>query len=71
VPFESVDILLQSPVSFNKAYKRRKMFSSGEVSIPTVALEDLIRMKRKAGRLQDLQDVAILRETVKIKKKRR
>lgn len=58
-PFENVDILIKVPLLFEKAYRRRKVFKSGSMPIPTVSREDLIAMKKKAGRLQDLQDKAV------------
>lgn len=67
-PFENVDILLHVPLSFKAAYQRKKMFGSGKVKIPTVSESDLILMKKKAGRRQDLEDVRILQE---LRKRRR
>jgi hypothetical protein len=61
-PIENIDILLASPVSFSVAYRRRKFFEAENVRIPTVSRRDLIVMKRKAGRLQDKQDIAILKQ---------
>ena len=60
-PFENVDILLNVPIDFDTAYRRKKWFRSGRVNIPTVAEKDLIRMKEKAGRPQDLQDIEVLK----------
>ena len=62
-PFENVDILTEGPVPFNLAYQRKKMFRAGTVKIPTLSQTDLIRMKQKAGRPQDLEDVRILKAT--------
>jgi hypothetical protein len=63
-PFENIDILLKSPVLFEAAYRRKKIFMSGRTRIPTISAEDLITMKQKAGRAQDLQDVAILKTLI-------
>jgi len=60
-PFENVDILLSSPVSFEDAYKEKKEFLSSEVKIPVVSKKNLIRMKEAAGRFQDLEDIKILK----------
>ena len=70
-PFENVDLLFSSPVPFEKAYRRRKIFKSENVSIPTVAAEDLMFMKKKAGRPQDLQDVEILRVAIRAQRSRK
>ena len=70
-PFENVDILLSSPISFQHAYRRKKMFRSEGVHIPTVSRGDLIQMKNKAGRAQDLYDVAILEAVTKSKDRKK
>ena len=69
-PFENVDILLDVPVAFEAASRRRKQFRSGRVKIPTVSQKDLILMKKKAGRPQDLADIEILKAIHKRKKTR-
>ena len=61
-PLENVDILVETPVSFASAFKNKKCFRVGNVRISVVSRKDLIVMKRKAGRVQDLQDIAILKE---------
>jgi len=59
-PFENVDILTEGHIDFTKAYRKKKIFTAGSIKIPVIAKTDLIRMKKRAGRVQDLQDVAIL-----------
>ncbi len=70
-PLENVDILVETPVSFSSAFKKKKYFHAGNVRISVVSLKDLIVMKRKAGRVQDLQDIAILKEARPKRKKAR
>ena len=67
-PFDNTDIMIVSPVPFGKAYRRRKIFKVEGISVPMASLKDLIFMKKKAGRPQDLQDVDILEAVSKIKK---
>lgn len=62
-PLENVDILVEAPMSFVSAFKNKKYFWVDNVRIAVISKKDLIGMKRKAGRVQDLQDVAILEET--------
>ena len=64
-PLENIDILLTSPIPFEKAYKRKKIFKSGNTSLPTISPDDLITIKKKAGRPQDLHDVAILKAALR------
>lgn len=66
-PFENVDLLFEGPVSFSKAYARKKVFQVEDVPIPTISRDDLIDMKEKAGREQDLRDVLILKKARKRK----
>jgi len=67
-PLENVDLLFASPIPFDKAYRRRHIFKSGNVKIPTISRQDLILMKKRAGRPQDLYDVEILK-AVRTKRK--
>ena len=68
-PIENVDIMIDSPLSFSEAYRRKRTLKGGTISIPTVSRADLIRMKKFAGRPQDLQDIEILRYTAHSRKK--
>ncbi len=61
--YETVDIMITAPILYNQAFKRREVFDSQGVRVPVVSVKDLIFMKEKAGRPQDLQDVAILKTT--------
>jgi len=74
--FEHMDVLLQFPLTFSKAYKNRKMAKAGSLKIPIASIEDLIKLKEKAGRDRDILDIGVLkqirkldREKKKIKKK--
>lgn len=68
VPFENVDLLFEGPSPFKSAYKRRRIFRSGGIAISTISRNDLITMKQRAGRIQDLQDVAILKESKRVER---
>lgn len=53
-----IEILTRlSGVEFGECYGRREMFTAGELTLPVIGLEDLMRNKRAAGRLKDLADV--------------
>ena len=67
-PFENVDLLFYAPMSFESAYRRKKTFRSNRISVPTVAVKDLIRMKRNAGRPHDLDDLAILNQIARARR---
>jgi hypothetical protein len=66
VPPARVDLLKSAEgIEFASAYGRRAHFSSGGVMVPVVAIEDLIAMKRAAGRDQDRVDVKKLERRLK------
>ena len=46
---------------FDAVYRRRKVATLRGVRVPLIPVNELARMKQKAGRLQDLQDVRDLR----------
>ena len=57
-----VDLFLETPFDFERAYARAARFQlSDGVEGTFVGLEDLIEMKRAAARPQDLEDVESLR----------
>lgn len=60
-PIELVDLLLECDM--NDVEKTLVLISG--VQVPLVALEDLIKMKKKAGRPQDLADIAALKSLKK------
>jgi hypothetical protein len=70
-----IDLLTSiDAVTFARAYPRRRTVRAGALAIPFIALEDLLKNKRAAGRPQDLADVAKLRAVNKprwVKKRRR
>lgn len=61
-----IDILISiDAVAFSRAYRRRRMVRVGTLTIPFIALEDLLKNKRATGRPQDLADVERLRSANK------
>jgi hypothetical protein len=61
-----IDILTSiDAVTFSRAYRRRRTVRAGTLTIPFIALEDLLKNKRATGRPQDLADVARLRSVNK------
>jgi len=58
-----VDILVFHPIDFEEAYNRRQRVITDEnYEIPVVSIEDLINLKRIAGRSQDLHDIRVLQK---------
>lgn len=62
-PMTEVDLFVTDPIGFDDAYEGRvAMEVAPGVEATFVALDDLLRMKRSAGRPQDLVDVERLEE---------
>lgn len=56
-----IDIIIDSPISYDKLKSRAITVELKEVKIPTVSIYDLIELKSRAGRKQDLSDVEHLK----------
>lgn len=61
-PMEIIDIFVREPFPFEKIYGRRKEVKAFGAKIPILGIEDLIKLKRKAGRDKDLYDIRLLRK---------
>lgn len=59
-PLRVVDVFVRSPRPFEELFARSKLVPLGHSTVRVVGLEDLISIKREAGRPQDLLDVEVL-----------
>lgn len=66
---KEVDIIIESPVSFKQAIKNSVRVKGGDITIPVVSIDDLIKMKKNTGRFVDKLDVAELKKLKKMKEK--
>jgi len=57
-----IDVLTEESLQFGNYHKRRIVKKISNVSIPVVSIDDLVKMKKKAGRPQDLTDLEALIE---------
>jgi predicted nucleotidyltransferase len=64
-PFVLIDVMINNPLDFKEMYSRRVIFKSKGVELSVAAVDDLIALKREAGREQDLSDIAALKKFVK------
>lgn len=55
-PIQAVDIIISQDLSGMKV----DMIKAGKRKLPVLSVHDLIKMKRKSGRPQDLQDIEAL-----------
>lgn len=60
-PGFEVDLFVEEPFEFEKVFTRSLNLTLNECSVRVVSLEDLISLKTKAGRPQDLADIHALR----------
>ncbi|MBI5700739.1 nucleotidyltransferase [Candidatus Saganbacteria bacterium] len=65
-----IDIFLENPIDFDRAYKKRKVFSADKLRISCVGLDDLIAMKNKADRVRDWIDIGSLKRIQELKDKK-
>ncbi|MCM8796228.1 MAG: hypothetical protein NC928_06065 [Candidatus Omnitrophica bacterium] len=69
-PVSEIDILIDTPVDYNKAIKNIHYIEVGNISIPVISIDDLIKMKSNTTRKQDKADIRYLKK-IKNEKKRR
>ena len=55
-----VDLFVEEPFDFDEAWQRRVMVELAGTIAPLVSLDDLLDLKKAAGRPRDLEDVAVL-----------
>lgn len=68
-PFEEIDILTDTPISFTAAKKQRLKVQAGRLRVNVVSIKHLMEMKRKASRQQDLSDIEALKVAQRVKRK--
>ncbi|MFC1534590.1 DUF6036 family nucleotidyltransferase [Thermodesulfobacteriota bacterium] len=57
-PATEIDLFVETPIPFEKAYKLRTCFQVAEgVEATVIGLDDLILLKEQAGRKTDLDDI--------------
>jgi predicted nucleotidyltransferase len=61
LPIGEIDIVFDSPISYDKLKSRAVMIEIQGKKVPTISIHDLIQLKLMAGRKQDLADVEYLK----------
>ena len=59
-PMFVVDLFAKEPIPFEDLWSRADRMTLGEQTVRVASIEDLIQMKREAGRAQDTVDIAEL-----------
>ena len=63
-PLGEIDLLIDSPIPYHLLKERAIFIEIQGEPIPVVSIPDLIRLKRKTGRKQDLSDVQLLKKVL-------
>lgn len=66
-PIAEIDIILDSPIPYEKLRKNRVFFELYGEKIPVISIYDLIYIKSKSNRKQDRADVYNLKRVLEIK----
>ncbi|MEK7448590.1 MAG: hypothetical protein AAB019_03795 [Planctomycetota bacterium] len=65
---KEVDIIIESPVSFKEAWKKPVRIKIGDLILPVISINKLIKMKEKTGRTIDHLDIEELKKIKKLKR---
>ena len=65
---KEVDIIIKTPVPFEKAKKNIKLVRGGDITLPVISIDDLIRMKKNTGRTVDEMDIKELKKIKNLKR---
>lgn len=63
---EEIDIIIETPVPFEKAKKNMIHIKGGNLTLPVIAIDDLIKMKENTGRSIDKFDIQQLKKIKKM-----
>lgn len=64
---EHIDVMMENYIDFVSAYRRRKVVSDGNLKISIISIQDLIKLKKIAGRERDQIDIHALEQIRRLK----
>jgi hypothetical protein len=64
---ENIDIMIENYIDFDTAYKRRERVTASNIEIPVISIDDLIELKKIAGRKRDEIDILALQKIKELK----
>lgn len=64
-PYICIDIMTENYLPFEDAYNRKTTVNAWGVDVAVASIDDLIKLKKIAGRPQDLMDIELLERTRK------
>jgi len=65
-----LDIIIDSPVTFDMAVKTCRLFKCGKITIPVISVDNLIKMKLVSNRPLDKIDLEVLQAIKKLRAKK-
>ena len=67
-PMRVVDLFVDHPIPFEELWSRSDLFELSQTTVRVASIPDLIQLKRRAGRPQDLADIERLEAILRAKK---
>lgn len=64
---EHIDVLLVYSLNFKDVYQRKVVYKVQDTEIPTISIQDLIKLKKEAGRKIDELDINVLTRILELK----
>lgn len=68
---KEVDIVIKSPISYKEARQKYVRVKSGNLILPVISIDNLIKMKENTGRNNDIYDVRVLKKIREIKRRKK
>ena len=65
---KEVDIIIDSPVLYEEAKKAAEIIKMGNIELPVISIDDLIKMKENTGRAIDKLDIEELKNIKELKR---
>lgn len=59
---EIIDIMIQEYLDFDNSYISKKVLSDGRITVSTISIDDLIKLKEIANRPRDKDDIVVLKK---------
>lgn len=61
-----IDIIIEDSLKFESYEKKKNIKTMGNLKIPVVSIEDIIKMKKKANREKDVLDLKVIKYLSKL-----